>query len=362
MMRLVTALFAVIAGLTGLLSPPPVLGAEPEPAKLTVATRQVLPFASRRPDGTWEGLSIELWEEISARLGLKSEFREMGLQEMLAAVGSGQADAAVGALTITSEREHGVDFSHPFLSAGLGIAVRRDGRSGWLAVVRRVVSGPFLTLMGGLLGLLLLVGALTWLVEKRSNQQFGGTIAEGIGSGFWWSVVTMTTVGYGDKAPQTCTGRALAVVWMLTSVIMVSSFTASITSALTVGELSGVVQGPGDLARVRALTAQGSTSEQFLVKHRYAHEALPSLSQALDQLVEQGADAVVYDAPILRHRVLHGYADRLEVLPGSFEPQDYGIAFPTGSALREPVNQQLLKLLREPLWQDVLFRYLGHRS
>jgi ABC-type amino acid transport substrate-binding protein len=49
------------------------------------------------------------------------------------------------------------------------------------------------------------------------------------------------------------------------------------------------------------------------------------------------------------------------VLPGSFEPQDYGIAFPPGSDLREPVNRELLELLREPLWQDILYRYLGQR-
>jgi len=361
-MRLGTALFAVMAGLMGLLLGPPALGAEPEKSRLTVVTRQVLPFASQRPDGFWEGLSIELWKEISGRLGLEFEFREMGLQEMLAAVRNGQVDAAVGALTITSERERGADFSHPFLSSGLGIAVRRDGASGWLAVGEHIVSGPFLTLMGGLIGLLLLVGVLTWLLEKSRNQQFGGSAADGIGSGFWWSVVTMTTVGYGDKAPQTVAGRTLAVIWMLTSVILVSSFTASITTALTVGELSSKIQGPEDLARALVLTAEGSTSEQFLAANRYDHQALPSLTQALDRLADQVADAVVYDAPILRHLVLQRYADRLKVLPGSFEPQDYGIAFPTGSALREPVNQQLLKLLREPLWQDVLYRYLGHRS
>ena len=165
MMRLITSLFAVIVGLMGLLSGSPVLGEEPGPAKLTVATRQVLPFASQRPDETWEGLSIELWKEIGGRLGLEFELREMGLQQMLAAVKNGEVDAAVGALTITSEREHWADFSHPFLSSGLGIAVRRDGASGWLAVSQRIVSGPFLTLMGGLLGLLFLVGAQTWVLK-----------------------------------------------------------------------------------------------------------------------------------------------------------------------------------------------------
>ena len=41
---------------------------------------------------------------------------------MLDAVERGEVDAAVAALTITSEREQRMDFTHPFLSTGLGIA------------------------------------------------------------------------------------------------------------------------------------------------------------------------------------------------------------------------------------------------
>jgi ABC-type amino acid transport substrate-binding protein len=172
----------------------------------------------------------------------------------------------------------------------------------------------------------------------------------------------MTTVGYGDKAPRTLGGRVLAVVWMFTSVILISSFTAGITTVLTVGELSGKIQGPEDLAQARTLTVTGSTSAQFLTAHHYEHQALPDLATALQRLAEGGADAVVYDAPILRYLLLQGLSDQLKVLPGSFEPQDYGIALAPGSSLREPINRDLLELLREPLWQEILFRYLGNRS
>jgi len=357
--------WAVILGLIACvlaIAPSATPAADLEPAVLKIATRHVPPFAIKRPDGSWEGLSIELWQEISDRLGLEFELREMGLQEMLEAVKSSEVDAAVAALTVTSDRERQFDFSHPFLRSGLGIVLPRDGVSGWVAVLERLVSGPFVTLMGGLIGVLLLIGVLVWLFERRGNEQFGGDAVKGIGSAFWWSAVTMTTVGYGDKAPRTLGGRALAVVWMFTSVILISSFTAGITAALTVGELSDKIQGPQDLGQARALTVAGSTSEQFLSAHRHHYRALPDLAQALEQLAAGGADAVVYDAPILRYLVLQGYADRLKVLPGSFEPQDYGIGFPPASPLREPVNRQLLELLRKPLWQDVLFRYLGDRS
>ena len=53
---------------------------------------------------------------------------------------------------------------------------------------------------------------------------------------------------------------------------------------------------------------------------------------------------------------------RLNVLPGSFERQDYGIALPGGSPHREVINRALLESLREPAWEELLFRYLGKRD
>lgn len=123
----------------------------------------------------------------------------------------------------------------------------------------------------------------------------------------------MTTVGYGDKAPQNVGGRTIAMVWMFPSVVITSSFTATIT----VGELGDKIKGTKDLAHARVLTLARSTSEQFLSLHRYNHQSLPDLTSALQQLADGKADAVVYDAPILRYMVLKGFADRVRVLPGS---------------------------------------------
>jgi ABC-type amino acid transport substrate-binding protein len=77
---------------------------------------------------------------VATLLGLEHRFREMGLEAMLAAVERKEADAAGAGLTITSERERRMDFTHPFLSSGLGIAVQNDGGGGWLAVSQRLFS------------------------------------------------------------------------------------------------------------------------------------------------------------------------------------------------------------------------------
>jgi len=50
------------------------------------------------------------------------------------------------------------------------------------------------------------------------------------GDALWWAVVTVTSVGYGDKYPVTASGRAVAVVLMITGIALFGVVTASIAS------------------------------------------------------------------------------------------------------------------------------------
>ena len=52
-----------------------------------------------------------------------------------------------------------------------------------------------------------------------------------LGSGLWWAVQTVTTVGYGDHVPTTAAGQVLAAVVMLLGIGFVTVITASITGA-----------------------------------------------------------------------------------------------------------------------------------
>ena len=359
-MRTLCAFFFIYALLIPLLAGS-AQAVESSPEPLVVATRHVPPFAIRG-DAGWDGLTIELWTRIAERLERAYELREMTLSEMLTAVETGRADLAAAALTITSDREARLDFSHPFISSGLGVAIHQRPGGGWLTTLQRVFSGKFLLALAPLLLLLTLIGLLVWLAERRRNPQFQGGPLQGIGSGLWWSAVTMTTVGYGDKAPATLPGRLIAMVWMFASVIIVSSFTAAIATALTVDQLDKSIAGIDDLHQAQILTLRGSTSEAYLKRHMMRYKTASSLNEALDAVAEGRADALVYDAPILRYLVSSAFPDRLRILHLILQRQDYGIALPSGSPLREEINRVLVEIVRSDEWQTLLDRYLGRGS
>ncbi len=339
----------------------PLAAQAPQPGPLLVGTRDVPPFAMPTADGQWQGISVDLWREIAESLDRDYEIRPMeSVEEILEAVAAGNLDVAVGAFTITAERERAVDFSHPFFVSGLSIAVVPRGGGILTSLMEGLLSRTFLTVIGGLVLVLGTAGLLVWLFERRKNpEQFGGSTRRGIGEGFWWAAVTMTTVGYGDRAPATVGGRFVALIWMFASIIMISGFTAAIATSLTVQRLDTPIQGPEDLPGHVIGTLAGSTSEDYLIRERISAETFESLAAALSALAAGAVDAVVYDGALLRYHVNNDFRGTIRVLPRTFEPQDYGIVVPPRSALREPINQALLAVTAGEQWRAVIHSYLG---
>lgn len=333
---------------------------EPEAEKLIVGTKEAPPFVMKAPDGTWHGISIDLWQIVAEELGLEYELVEYDLQGLLDAVKTGEVDAGVAALTITGAREQVMDFTHPFHTTGFGIAVGGlQERSTWTLVLGRMASKGFLARLGTLLLVLLGVGILIWLAEARGNpDQFGGGAAKGIGSGIWWAGVTLTTVGYGDKAPKTLLGRVLGLAWMIIAIIFLGYAIAGMTSELTVNQLQSPIQGEEDLARAKVATLEGSTSEAYLQESRIVHTNFSDIKTGLEAVRAGRLDAMVYDAPLLRYTATTEMGGTVDVLPNTFDRQDYCIALPTGSPLREPINRILLDETTRALWRDILFEYL----
>jgi polar amino acid transport system substrate-binding protein len=349
---------------------PPLMSAPADDASGAVddrAEREVVvgihrspPFVMQDHSGRWTGLAIELWELIAADNGIKYRYRPMHLDAMLEALSGGDIDFAVGAISLTAPREQHMDLSHPFLLSGLGIAVPQHDRSNILTVLGGLLSVDLLKVLGVVTGWLLLAGLLIWVFERRCNSaMFGGPPRKGIGSGFWWALVTLTTVGYGDKSPITLGGRVIATLWMIVALVMLSSLTAAITSAMTVSTLDSNIKGPADLAGKRVATVTASASADWLDRQGLGCTGYEQLDQALDAVADSLADAVVYDAPILSHLLKQPERHGLRLLEHRFQRHFYGFALARDSPYREGVNYQMLRHINSAQWTRLRRMFLG---
>ncbi len=329
-------------------------------APLVIATKDAPPFAFVGADGVWTGLAIDAVTAIAAELGRTVDWREETLDGMLNAVKTGEVDAAAAALTITPAREAELDFTFPYYTTGLGIAVDPDAGTGWFQVVRNLFTWQFAVAIATLSTVLLIAGAAVWAFERGHNDEFPKGTAQGLGDGFWWAAVTMTTVGYGDKAPRTLGGRIVGVIWMFTAMLIVASFTAAIAASLTVGSLGTPIKNVSDLQNIRIGVVRDTTASEEMAARglRIAH--FDDVQAGFDALLAGQIGAFVHDKPLMQYIAVQDYEGELRILEDAIGRQDYGIALPTDSELREPMNRALLGYLRSDAWARVQTRYLGN--
>jgi len=80
----------------------------------------------------------------------------------------------------------------------------------------------------------IIAGCVVWVLDTWFNiEEFPSSFPRGPFEGFWWAFVSMTTVGYGDKAPKSIIARIFAIIWILAGITIFSMYTATLTSALS---------------------------------------------------------------------------------------------------------------------------------
>ena len=95
------------------------------------------------------------------------------------------------------------------------------------AVLRRKALTPrrAAVLIAGYTALVTFAGALVgWLTDRKDFDSFGDAL--------WWSLQTVTTVGYGDVVPSRGTGRVIGAFVMISGIAFLTVITAAVTAAL----------------------------------------------------------------------------------------------------------------------------------
>ena len=333
---------------------------------VTVAVRVLPPFVVQQ-NGRLSGFSVDLWNAIAAKRHWTTHFDVVpDVDAQLAAVSAKKDDVAVGAVSITADRDLRYDFSQPILSGGLQILTRTQKAgpeaTAFDSLMHLLFSPSVLVWLGIAVGLTIVPAHIVWFLERRHPEGMLGSKAyfPGIFQAFFWGMGTLATQA--DSMPRHWGSRIVAVLWMFTSVVFVAFYTATLTASLTVQQFRSAINGPDDLPGKAVATVTGTTSADYLRDGGVKATGYADIDTAVKALTDKKVDAVVYDAPVLQYIANADGTGVIGVVGPVFHAGDYGYAFSNGSALRREVDATLLGLRESGEYDTLSAKWFGKKS
>ena len=326
-------------------------GAANAPLRIGVEARPPYAIAN---DAGWTGIAVDGWRLIAERLGVAYEWVPIETGTGADAIASGVIDIALP-LDATPARAERVAFTAPLHTATIGVA--GGPRRSLVDIARNLLDWQFLRILIGIASLLLVVGAIVWLLERRKNEDmFSNGTAKGLGDGFWWAGVTLTTIGYGDKAPATLAGRAVAMVWMVIGLAVSAALTAAIVNATGLGG-DRRVQLPEDLRGLRIAAEPNTASARYLETADLPFDPIEDMDTALRAVARDEIDAVVALSPLIEERV-GALSLSIPTARSEREPHLVSLAYAPDAPFAADLDRTVLEIVTSPGWSDVLARYL----
>ncbi|XP_078149349.1 glutamate receptor 3.4-like isoform X1 [Carex rostrata] len=256
-------------------------------------------------------------------------------------------DAAVGDISIVTSRTRIVDFTQPYIESGLTIVVAtKESESNAWAFLK-----PFTVEMWALMGLFFLfVGAVVWILEHRINHEFRGPPRKQFITICWFSFSTMF-FAHRENTESTL-GRFVLLVWLFVVLILTQSYTASLTSMLTVQQLSTGIQGLDSLISSNEPVGYqvGSFARNYIIEELHIAESrLVQLDTPQDyaralQLGPKngGVAAVVDELPYIESFLSDNC--KFQIVGQEFTKGGWGFAFPRDSPLAMDLSTAILTL------------------
>ncbi|PIN07125.1 Glutamate-gated kainate-type ion channel receptor subunit GluR5 [Handroanthus impetiginosus] len=281
--------------------------------------------------------------------------------ELINLITSNVFDAVVGDIAIVTNRTRIVDFTQPYIESGLVVVapVRKLNSSPW-AFLR-----PFTLSMWLVTGaFFLIVGVVVWILEHKINDEFRGPPKNQLITILWFGFSTMFFAHRENTV--SALGRMVLIIWLFVVLIITSSYTASLTSILTVQQLAPSIRGIESLitSNVRIGFQTGSFAENYLSDELNIAESrlipLGSPEEYADALKKGRVAAIVDERPYV-DLFLSNYCT-FQVVGQEFTKGGWGFAFPRDSPLAMDLSTAILTLSENGELQKIHDKWLNTRA
>eukprot|EP00794_Sanderia_malayensis_P006226 gene6226-6942_t len=153
----------------------------------------------------------------------------------------------------------------------------------------------------------IIAGIAVWMMDTWFNAlEFPRSFLKGPFEGFWWAFVSMTTVGYGDRAPKSYIARIFAVIWIFLGVTIFSMYSAALTSALT----KKVVVSSDSLSGKKIAVVNTTAAAHAAARKENAElRGYGSIEKLIEALKKEEVDGAALDDNIANHYSEKIYAE-----------------------------------------------------
>jgi len=302
--------------------------------------------ANRKPIG----FSIDLWKQIASELKVDTQWVYYdSTSALIDAAKEGKIDAGISAVTITSAREKEIDFSSSMYELGLQVMVDASKSSASVLELMTKEVKKMMNLETSIIFFLFLILTihLRWFIDRKdkTSDLFSKNYYSGIIDAFWWGVTMLITW---ETPPSKGLARVIDLMWHIVGILAVSILTAIVTSALTAQAIGGSIHSEKDLVGKYVAAVATDAPRKYIEKIGANIIPVKTLAEGIALVRAGKAEALVHDGPrlvYLANKINKKEKKRVvAVAPFTFNPQNYGIVFPSNSNLKEQTNRTLLKL------------------
>ncbi|XP_073004376.1 glutamate receptor 3.5-like [Typha latifolia] len=285
--------------------------------------------------------------------------------DLINMVAKNDLDAAVGDIAIVRNRTKIVDFTQPYVESGLVIVAPVNHRSSSAWAFLKPFTLEMWLVTGGFF---LFVGIVVWILEHRTNMEFRGSPRQQLVTIFWFSLSTMF-FAHRENVMSTL-GRFVLIIWLFVVLIINSSYTASLTSILTVQQLSSGIKGLDSLisSSVPIGYQVGKFTRNYLIEElSIAESRLVGLNspeeyaRALELGPKNGGVAAIVDEMPYIEIFLSEYC-KYRIVGQEFTKEGWGFAFQRDSPLAMDLSTAILTLSENGDLQKIQDKWLSRKG
>ncbi|XP_058197524.1 glutamate receptor 2.7-like [Rhododendron vialii] len=284
----------------------------------------------------YSGFCIEIFQEVRRILGRPCKFVEFNgtYDELVDSVANKTYCAAVGDITILANRSKKVEFTVPFTESGLSMVVPvKPSPKPWI-FLKPFTLGMWLATAAVLVYTMLIV----WFVEHRSNPDFSGPWNDQLGSALWFTFSSLF-LAHRERI-QSNYARIVVVVWLFLALVLTQSYTANLTSMLTISRLRPKPWSPSKVG-----------CDNYTFMHNYVRDVLNYKNVSLindegEYLREFEADnisAAFLEIPYAKVFV-NKNCRKFTIIGTTYRFGGFGFVFQKGSSLVASVSEVILEL------------------